>query len=64
MGKLLHRLLYRILPLKGYLRVVSRMLFIYRALGLGKHSRAMEYNYHLPQLVGQRNELPCRMAGG
>ena len=53
MGKLLHRLLYRILPLKGYLRVVSRMLFIYRALGLGKHSRAMEYNYHLPQLVGQ-----------
>ncbi|MBQ5930678.1 MAG: FkbM family methyltransferase, partial [Tidjanibacter sp.] len=53
MGKLLHRLLYRILPLKWYLRVVSRMLFIYRALGLGKHSRAMEYNYHLPQLVGQ-----------
>ena len=53
MGKLLHRLLYRVLPLKWYLRVVSRMLFIYRALGLGKHSRAMEYNYHLPQLVGQ-----------
>ena len=53
MGKLLHRLLYRILPLKGYLRVVSRMLFIYRALGLGKRSRAMEYNYHLPQLVGR-----------
>jgi FkbM family methyltransferase len=53
MGKLLHRLLYRVLPLKWYLRVVSRMLFIYRALGLGKHSRAMEYNYHLPQLVDQ-----------
>ena len=53
MGKLLHRLLYRALPLKGYLRVVSRMLFIYRALGLGKRSRAMEYNYHLPQLVGR-----------
>lgn len=53
MGKLLHRLLYRVLPLKWYLRVVSRMLFIYRALGLGKRSRAMEYNYHLPQLVDQ-----------
>lgn len=53
MGKLLHRLLYRALPLKGYLRVVSRMLFIYRALGLGKRSRAMEYNYHLPLLVGK-----------
>ena len=53
MGKLLHRLLYRALPLRWYLRVVSRMLFIYRALGLGKRSRAMEYNYYLPQLVGK-----------
>ena len=51
MGKLLHRILYRALPLEWYLRVVSRMLFVYRALGLGRHSRAMEYNYHLPQLV-------------
>ena len=53
MGKLFHRLLYRLLPLEGYLRVVSRMFFIYRALGIGRHGRALEYNYHLPQLVGQ-----------
>ena len=53
MGKLFHRLLYRLLPLGGYLRVVSRMFFIYRALGIGRHGRALEYNYHLPQLVGQ-----------
>lgn len=51
MGKLLHRILYRALPLEWYLRVVSRMLFVYRALGLGRHSRAMEYNYHLSRLV-------------
>ncbi len=53
MGKLFHRLLYRLLPLEGYLRVVSRMFFIYRALGIGRRGRALEYNYHLPQLVGQ-----------
>ena len=53
MGKLFHRLLYRLLPLGGYLRVVSRMFFIYRAFGIGRHGRALEYNYHLPQLVGQ-----------
>ena len=53
MGKLFHRLLYRLLPLGGYLRVVSRMFFIYRALGIGRHGRALEYNYHLPQLVEQ-----------
>ena len=53
MGKLFHRLLYRLLPLGGYLRVVSRLFFLYRALGIGRHGRALEYNYHLPQLVGQ-----------
>ena len=53
MGKLFHRLLYRLLPLGGYLRVVSRMFFLYRALGIGRKGRALEYNYHLPQLVGQ-----------
>ena len=53
MGKLFHRLLYRLLPLGGYLRVVSRMFFIYRKLGIGRKGRALEYNYHLPQLVGQ-----------
>ena len=51
MGRLFHRLLYRLLPLEGYLRVVSRMFFLYRALGIGRKGRALEYNYHLPQLV-------------
>ena len=53
MGKLFHRLLYRLLPLEGYLRVVSRLFFLYRALGIGRHGRALGYNYHLPQLVEQ-----------
>ena len=53
MGKLFHRLLYRLLPLGGYLRVVSGMFFVYRKLGIGRHGRALEYNYYLPQLVGQ-----------
>ena len=53
MGKLFHCLLYRLLPLGGYLRVVSRMFFLYRALGIGRRGRALEYNYHLPQLVGR-----------
>ncbi len=51
MGKLFHRLLYRLLSLEGYLRVVSRLFFLNRALGLGRKGRALEYNYHLPQLV-------------
>ena len=53
MGKLFHRLLYRLLPLEGYLRVVSGMFFVYRKLGIGRRGRALEYNYHLPQLVGR-----------
>lgn len=51
MGRLFHRILYRLLPLEGYLRVVSRLFFIYRALGIGRTGRALEYNYHLQQLV-------------
>ncbi len=51
MGKLFHRLLYRLLSLRGYLCVVSRMFFIYRALGLGRKGRALEYVYHLPNVV-------------
>ena len=51
MSRALHRLLYRLLPLERYLRVVSRMFFICRALGLGRRSRALEYVYHLPALV-------------
>ena len=51
MGRLFHRILYRLLPLEGYLRVVSRLFFLYRALGIGRTGRALEYNYHLLQLV-------------
>ena len=47
----MHRLLYRVLSLEGYLRVVSRLFFIARALGIGRRGRALEYNYHLPQLL-------------
>ena len=51
MGKLFHRILYRLLSLENYLRVVSRLYFLYRSLGLGRRGRALEYVYHLPQLV-------------
>ncbi len=51
MNRLLHRLLYRLLPLGGYLRAVSGLFFLFRRLGLGRHAAATEYVYHLPQLV-------------
>lgn len=51
MNRLLHRLLYRLLPLRQYLAVVSRLYFITLWLGRGRRSRAMEYVYHLPALV-------------
>ena len=53
MGKLFHRLLYRLLSLEGYLRVVSRLFFLTRALCIGRNGRALEYNYHLPNLVSR-----------
>lgn len=57
MGKLFHRILYRLLSLENYLRVVSRMFFLYRALGLGRGGRALEYVYHLPQIVKQGDKV-------
>lgn len=51
MSKLLHRLLYRLLPLKWYLWVVSRLFFLCYGLGWGRKKRSMEYVYHLPNLV-------------
>lgn len=51
--KLIHRILYRLLPLETYLRVVSRLFFIYMRLGLGRRSGATEYVWLLPQLVRQ-----------
>lgn len=52
MNRLLHRILYRLLPLEGYLRAVSGLFFLFRRLGLGRYAPATEYIYHLPQLVG------------
>lgn len=51
LGRLLHKALYRILPLEGYLRVVSALFFLSYRLRLGRRSRATEYVYHLPRLV-------------
>ncbi len=51
MGGLIHKLLYRTLPLEGYLRTVSGLFFLWQRLGLGRYAPATEYVYHLPQLV-------------
>ena len=51
MKALIHRILYRTLPLEGYLRVVSRMFFLWQRLGLGRYAPATEYVYHLAELV-------------
>ena len=49
--KLLHKILYRLLPLETYLRTVSGLFFIYMRMGLGRRSEAVEYVRLLPQLV-------------
>ena len=51
MSRLLHTLLYRLLPLESYLRAVSGLFFLFRRLGLGRYAAATEYVYHLPHLV-------------
>lgn len=51
MGGFIHRVLYRTLPLEGYLRAVSRMFFLWQRLGIGRYAPATEYVYHLPKLV-------------
>lgn len=48
---LIHKILYKTLPLEGYLRAVSRMFFLFQRLGIGRYAPATEYVYHLPQLV-------------
>jgi len=50
-NKLLHKLLYRLLSLDGYLRVVSWLFFFCQRLGIGRYAPATEYVYHLVQLV-------------
>lgn len=52
MTRLIHKLLYRLLSLESYLRVVSCLFFWWQRLGIGRHSAALEYVYHLEQLVG------------
>ena len=51
MSRLLHTILYRLLPLESYLRAVSGLFFLFRRLGLGRYAAATEYVYHLPHLV-------------
>ena len=51
MKTLIHKILYRTLPLEGYLRAVSRLFFFWQRLGIGRYAPATEYVYHLPQLV-------------
>lgn len=51
MTTLIHKLLYRTLPLEGYLRAVSRLFFLWQRLGIGRRAPATEYVYHLARLV-------------
>ena len=51
MKTLIHKILYRTLPLEGYLRAVSGLFFLWQRLGIGRHAPATEYVYHLPELV-------------
>ena len=51
MFRLLHKILYRLLPLEGYLRTVSTLFFLFRRFGLGRYAPATEYVCYLPQLV-------------
>lgn len=51
MKRLAHKILYRLLPLESYLRVVSALFFLWQRLGLGRRSEALEYLYHLEKLV-------------
>ena len=50
MKTLIHKILYRTLPLEGYLRAVSRLFFLWQRLGIGRYAPATEYVYHLPLL--------------
>lgn len=51
MNGLLHKLLYRILPLSGYLRAVSAAFFLLHRLGIGRYAAATEYTFHLDRLL-------------
>ncbi len=51
MNGALHKILYRILPLKLYLRVVSATLFLLLKMGWGRTKGVVEYIYHLEELA-------------
>ncbi len=51
MNTTLHKILYHILPLKLYLRVVSSTLFMLLRFGWGRNKESVEYIYYLPRLV-------------
>ncbi len=53
MNKLIHKILYRLLPLTWYLRVVSSLLFVLLRLGWGRRKSAVEYIYHLENLIAR-----------
>ncbi len=51
MSTALHKILYRLLPLKLYLRIVSSMLFLLLRMGWGRKKEIVEYIYYLDHLV-------------
>jgi len=51
MNRLLHKLLYRLLPLGGYLHAVSALFFLTHRLGIGRYAPATEYTFHLKKLL-------------
>ncbi len=51
MNKLLHKILYRLLSLKLYLRAVSSILLLLLRCGWGRRKAAVEYIYHLEALI-------------
>lgn len=48
---LIKKFLYRILPLKGYLKTVSRLYFVSFNAGLLRGKKAFDYPYFLPNII-------------
>lgn len=53
MNRLIHKLLYKVLSLRGYLKVVSSMLFMLQRMGWGRYNTATEYIFHLSKLIDE-----------
>ncbi len=51
MNRIIHKLLYRMLSLKGYLKVVSGVLFMLQRIGWGRYNPSTEYIFHLSKLT-------------